>query len=434
MNKRFFWFISLTIIMSLVLVSCVGQADMPTEEIVEEETEVAEETEIEVTETEEEPAVEEEPELIELIVWADELRAPIIDGLGNQFANEYGIKLTIQQLGFGDIRDQLAVAGPAGEGPDIIIGAHDWLGQLVSNGLVSTLDLGEKESEFLDASISAFVYDGELYGLPYATENIAFFCNADIIDTAPTTWDEVTTLAEQLEEESDGEVTAWTIQTNDPYHHFPLMNSFGGYVFGLTEEGYDPDDVGIDSPGAIASAEWLQSMVEAGHLTPDVDYDVLHTLFTTGKVACIGTGPWALSAIRDSGVNYFISPFPAGDVGPGSPFLGVQGFMISAFSENQILAQTVLNEIFATEEFMQAMYDVDPRPSAYLAVRDATEDTDIAAFGIAGTTGLAMPAIPAMSSVWEAWGNATFLIITQELDATTAYTDAANQIRTLIEE
>jgi maltose-binding protein MalE len=39
-----------------------------------------------------------------------------------------------------------------------------------------------------------------------------------------------------------------------------------------------------------------------------------------------------------------------------------------------------------------------------------------------------------MSSVWEAWGNATFLIITQELDASVAYTDAANQIRTLIGE
>jgi len=409
---------------------------MPTEEVaIEEETEVIEETEVvEETEIIEETEAEEETNLVELIVWADELRAPIIDSLGNQFASEYGISLIIQQLGFGDIRDQLAVAGPAGEGPDIIIGAHDWLGQIVSNGLVSPLDLGEKESEFLDAAITAFIYEGELYGLPYATENIAFFCNADIIDTAPTTWAEVKTLAEDLEAESEGEVTAWTIQTNDPYHHFPLMNSFGGYVFGLTDEGYDPNDVGLDSPSAITSAEWLQSMVEAEHLTADVDYDVLHTLFTTGKVACIGTGPWALSAIRDSGVNYFISPFPAGDAGPGRPFLGVQGFMISAFSENQILAQTVLNEIFATDEFMQALYDVDPRPSAYLSVRNTTEDVDIAAFGVAGATGLAMPAIPAMSSVWEAWGNATFLIITQELNASAAYTDAANQIRTLIGE
>ena len=428
MNKKYFWFASLLIIFSLVLAACGGQVETPTKEVVEvppEPTEVV---------VEEEPEVEEESELVELIVWADELRAPIINELGNQFANEYGVSLTIQQMGFGDIRDQLAVAGPAGEGPDIIIGAHDWLGQLVSNGLVSTLDLGEKESEYLDAAITAFVYEGQLYGLPYATENIAFFCNGDLVDTAPTTWDEVMTLAVDLEAASDGEVTAWTIQTIDPYHHFPLTNSFGGYVFKLSDEGYDPDDVGLDSPGAIAAGEWLQAMVEAGHLSADVDYDVLHTLFTTGKAACIGTGPWALSMIRDSGVNYFISPFPAGDTGAGSPFLGVQGFMVSAFSENQLLAQTVLNEIFATEEFMQAMYDVDPRPSAYLEVRDSTEDADLAAFAAAGALGYPMPAIPAMGSVWEAWGNATSLIITLQLDAADALTDAANQVRTLIAE
>ena len=63
--------------------------------------------------------------LTELTVWADETRSPIISDLGNQFAAQYGVHLNVQEMGFGDIRDQLAVAGPAGEGPDIIIGADD---------------------------------------------------------------------------------------------------------------------------------------------------------------------------------------------------------------------------------------------------------------------------------------------------------------------
>jgi maltose-binding protein MalE len=268
--------------------------------------------------------------------------------------------------------------------------------------------------------------------MPYATENIAFVCNPALAETAPATWDEVMALAEELEAGSDGATTAWTIQTNDPYHHFPLLTSYGGYVFGLTEEGYDASDVGLDSAGAVASAEFLQTMTEAGHLEPDVDYDVMHALFTGGSVACIGTGPWALDLLRESGIEYTINPFPAGDEGPGRPFLGVQGFMVSAFSENQLLAQTVLTEVFATEEFMQAMYDANPRPSAYLAVRDATDDADLAAFGVAGEDGLPMPAIPAMSSVWEAWGNASTLVISGQQDAASAYATAGEQIRTLI--
>ncbi|MGH2606484.1 MAG: sugar ABC transporter substrate-binding protein [Anaerolineales bacterium] len=369
--------------------------------------------------------------LVELVVWADELRAPIFTAQAAA-AEELGIQLTVQQMGFGDIRDQLAIAGPAGEGPDIIIGAHDWLGQLVVNGLLSPIDLGSLGTEFLPAALDAFTYEGQLYGVPYATENVAFFCNPDVVETAPATWDDVTALAEELETESGGAVTAWTIQTSDPYHYFPVMSSFGGYVFGVTDEGYDPSDVGLDGPGSQEAAAWLQAMAEAGHLKPDVDYDVMHAQFEGGQVACIGTGPWALNRIRESGVAYTINPYPAGSTGSGKPFLGVQGLMISAFSENQLLAQTFLTEIVATEEFMQAMYDADPRPSALLAVREATVDADLAAFAAAGEEGQPMPAIPEMSSVWEAWANAISLTITQQSTGAEAFTNAAEQIRTAI--
>ena len=415
--KKTLWLLSLLVVSSLLLAACGAATPTPTEEPQATEAPTEEATAAPLT---------------ELVVWADELRAPIISDLGNQFAAEFGVTLTVQEMGFGDIRDQLAVAGPAGEGPDIIIGAHDWLGQLVSNGLVAPIDLGAKLGDFLEAATTAFTYDGQLYGVPYATENIAFFCNPDLAPTAPTTWDEVTALAEQLEASSGGATTAWTIQTNDPYHYFPVMNSFGGYVFGVTDQGYDPTDVGLDSEGSLAAGAWLQSMAEAGHLKPDIDYDTMHAMFTGGQVACIGTGPWALSLIRDSGVNYTINPFPSGGAAAGKPFLGVQGFMVSAFSENQLLAQTVLTEVFSTPEFMQAMYDADPRPSALLAVRDATTDPDLAAFAAAGVEGLPMPAIPEMSSVWEAWTNAITLTITQQQDAASAFSTAAEQVRTLI--
>jgi len=92
----------------------------------------------------------------------------------------------------------------------------------------------------------------------------------------------------------------------------------------------------------------------------------------------------------------------------------------------------VLTEVFATQEFMQAMYDADPRPSAFLAVRDATTDADLASFAAAGAEGQPMPAIPEMSSVWEAWTNAITLTITMQQDGASAFATAAEQVRTLI--
>ncbi|MBN1267583.1 MAG: maltose ABC transporter substrate-binding protein [Anaerolineales bacterium] len=434
MKKNVVWMLFiLTIVASLLVTACgAPAAEEPMEEPAAEEP-MAEEP---AAEEPAEEAVVEEPaaDLVELIVWADDTRSPVINDLAASVAEEYGVSLVVQEMAFGDIRDQLAVAGPAGEGPDIIIGAHDWLGQLVANGLVAPLDMGAKEADFLPAAVTAFSYEGTLYGLPYGTENVAFLCNPDLVETTPATWDDVTALAETLEAESDGAVTAWTIQTRDPYHYFPLMTAYGGYVFGLTDAGYDPADVGLDSEGAIAAATWMSDMAAAGHLEPDVDYDVMHALFNNSEVACIGTGPWALPMIRESGVNYVVSAYPEGPAGVAKPFMGVQGFMVSAFSENQLLAQTVLLEIFATEDFMQALFDADPRPSAYMSVRDAISDPDIAAFAAAGQEAYPMPAIPEMSSVWEAWTNAEELVITQQLTPEEAFSDAAEQVRTLIAE
>jgi len=233
------------------------------------------------------------------------------------------------------------------------------------------------------------------------------------VETPPTTWTEVETLAAQLE--TDGAVQQGFIhQESDPYHFFPIMSAFGGYVFGLTDEGYDPEDVGIDSEGSLAAATWLDNMYKAGHLKSGaaVNYDIMHEVF-------------------GNGVPFAVTTIPA-ETQPAQPFLGVQGFMISNFSSDPLLAQTFLQEFVANEETMQAIFDADPRPSAFLPVRDQIEDPELAAFAEAGVEGLPMPAIPEMSAVWSAWGNGLTLIGQQREDPVQAFTDAAEQIRTAI--
>lgn len=367
-----------------------------------------------------------------LTIWADDTRSPVLEALGAAFEAEYGVKIVVTQKAFGSIRDDLKVAGPAGEGPDIIIGAHDWLGELVENGLLAEIDLGDSRDDFLPAAVQAFTYDGKLYGMPYATENVAFVYNTDLVETPPTTWSEVEELAAQLE--ADGAVAQGFIhQESDPYHFFPIMTSFGGYVFGQTDEGYDAADVGIDSEGSIAAATWLDGMYKAGHLKTGaaVNYDIMHAQFGEGDAAMMITGPWALPTIRESGVPYAVTTIPSETQG-AQPFLGVQGFMISQFSDDQLLAQTFLQEYVANTDTMQAIFDADPRPSAFIPVREAITDVDLAAFADAGADGLPMPAIPEMSAVWSAWGNALTFVGQQSEDPAAAFQQAAEQIREAI--
>lgn len=74
------------------------------------------------------------------------------------------------QKNFEDLRADFLAQVPTGEGPDITVGAHDWLGELVESGVVDTIDLGDRAADFEQVTLDAFTYDGQLYALPYAQE------------------------------------------------------------------------------------------------------------------------------------------------------------------------------------------------------------------------------------------------------------------------
>ncbi|MBN2005078.1 MAG: extracellular solute-binding protein [Anaerolineae bacterium] len=371
-----------------------------------------------------------------LVIWADETRVPALQSLAEAFKAEYGIDIVVEQLAFGDIRDIFAVAAPAGEGPDIIIGAHDWLGELAASGLLAPIDLGDKIADFSPAAVQAFTYQGELYGMPNAIENVAFFRNVDLVPDAPETWDEVLSVSKELAKDNGEDLEAnqygFVRMEGDPYHFFPIQTAFGGYIFGYNEDrSWDPTNVGLDSEGSIAAAQWYADLITNKLQPPAMDSETMVSWFEKGKAAMIITGPWNLPRIKESGVNYAISNIPSATE-IGRPFLGAQGFMINAFSKEPLLAQVFLVEFVATTETMQAFYDSQPRPPVYLPFMQTLDDPDQVAFSQAGAQAVPMPAIPEMSAVWDAWTNALVLIAQNGDDPASAFTNAAQQIRDAI--
>jgi len=376
-------------------------------------------------------------ELVPIVIWTDALLAEVINSAAPEFEAEYGVDLVTKEFGWGAILGNFQVAAPVGEGPDIIVAPHDWLGELVSNGLLLSLDLGDKLQDFSSNAISAFTYEGELYGMPYMMENVALFRNSDLVPTAPATWDDVADISRSLAENNTDDIETnqygFILQGNDAYHFYPLMTAYGGYVFGQTVDGmYDATDIGIDSPGTIEAAIFLDSMIEEGLIPSSVDGQMVLDWFLAGKAAMIITGPWNLPQIEASGIDLAIDPLPKGTT-ESRPFLGTAGFMVSSFSENQLLAQIVVTEFLGTSKLMRAFYDAQPRPSAYLPVANSIDDPSINALSVAGENAMPMPSIPEMGSVWQAWINAITLVTQQTSDPEKAFSMAGKQIDTSIE-
>jgi maltose-binding protein MalE len=366
-----------------------------------------------------------------LRIWADDTRTPILQGLADQFLADYNVELVVEDLGIvQDIRSQVLIAVPAGEGPDIYIGVHDWLGALVESGLAAPIDLGAKADSFVPLTLEAFTYtDGKLYGMPYATENMGFFYNTDLVPEPPTTWDQVLEIGRALK--AEGKVEYAIAIAGDPgYNSFPMQSAFGGYIFGKDESGaLNAGDIGLGSEGEIAGVTWMRKAVEEGLMPETTDQETNYALFETGKIPFIMTGPWRLENIRASGVPYAIAnSFPDN----AAPLLGVQGFFVNPLSENVLLAQTFLTEYIATDEVMKTLYETGNRPSAFKSVLEITEDADLKAMGLAGANAIPMPNIPEMGSVWGAWNAGITIAITGQETPEKAMADATQQIKDLI--
>jgi arabinogalactan oligomer / maltooligosaccharide transport system substrate-binding protein len=441
--KRKTWTLVLLLMAAVLVLSACGTPDAtpaaePTAAVVEPTAVVVEPTEApeptEVVAPTEAPAPTEPPVAAPdatVRIWADDTRTPILLGFADEFLADYNVELVVEDLGrVQDIRSQAIIAIPAGEGPDIYLGVHDWLGALVESGLVAPIDLGDKRDEFVETTLEAFTYtDGNLYGVPYAFENLGFFYNTELVEEPPATWEEVLEIGRTLKAEGSAQY-AFAVATGPGYNALPIQTAFGGYVFGTTEDGqWNPNDVGLDSPGMIEAVTYMTEAAEEGLMAERFDYETAHSLFESGDIPFIMAGPWALDRIRASGVPYEVTTFP----GDGVPFLGVQGFMVNPLSENVLLAQAFLTEYVATEEMMQLLQETGNRPSAFKSVLETMEDPDLVGFGEAGVNAMPMPNIPEMGSMWSAWDNGITLAVTGEQTPEEAMTDAAEQVRALIQ-
>ncbi|GAA5207802.1 sugar ABC transporter substrate-binding protein [Microbacterium kyungheense] len=349
----------------------------------------------------------------ELVIWTDEERQAAVKDAAKAFEDETGATVKIVKKNFEDLRNDFIAQVPTGKGPDITVGAHDWLGALVAAGVVDTIDLGDKASEFEPVALEAMTYDGQLYALPYSLETIALVQNADLVGTdAPATWDDM--IQKGL---AAGTERPFVINTNgetgDGYTMYGFQTSFGAPVFVQDASGSYTTEVGMGGAAGEAFAQWLGANGKngTGYISTTVDYDINNELFNTGKAPYTIQGPWAISAYPDV-KNIVVNPIPSAGGEPAAPFVGVQGFYLSAQSKNKLLAQSFLVDYLGTEEAQRALYEADPRIPAWSTLAtEVASDPIIAGFLASAQNGVPMPSIPEMGSVWDLWNAAQSQII-----------------------
>ena len=136
---------------------------------------------------------------VDLVIWSDADRATILQKYADQFGQEQGIKVQIQVST--DVRKDFKAATDAGKGPDVIVGAHDWLGELVQNGAVKPVNLSaDQQANFLPSAIQAAKFNDQLYGVPYAIENLGLVRNTALAPDAPASFEDMVAQGKALKD------------------------------------------------------------------------------------------------------------------------------------------------------------------------------------------------------------------------------------------
>lgn len=354
----------------------------------------------------------------DLVVWTDDQKVDPVTELAEKFGADNGISVAVQVVT--DLQSNFLTANSAGNGPDVVVGAHDWIGNMVQNGAVEPLQLTPDQlGEYSQLAVDATAYEGSLYGLPYGVESLVLYRNTDAAPAEPTTLEEAFDAGEAA-------VAAGTVESpfnlqvgeqGDAYHMQPLYTSAGGYVFGgNAADGYETSDLGIGQPGSVQAAQKIGELGEGGRgiLRRSISEDNSIALFAAGKAAFLVSGPWALRDIEASGVPFDVSPMPGfADGGPAVPFSGVQAFFVASQGANKAFAQEFVANALNTEEAMKTMYDGANIPPSRTSLQEseAASDPRLGRFVEAALAGSPMPANPAMASVFEPLGQADAAIV-----------------------
>jgi len=371
----------------------------------------------------------------DLLVWTDALKIAGVKKVADEFAAANGITVKVQAISE-DLQGSFVTADAAGNGPDVVVGAHDWIGNLVQNGAIDPLNLAPEElSGYSEKAVQATTYDGKLYGVPYGIEALALYRNTDVVPDEPATMDDAIAAGQAAVEAGDVE-SALNLpvgELGDAYHMEPILTSLGGYIFAYDEAtGYDPNDVGIGKEGSVTAAKKIAELADQRVLRTSISGDNSIALFTSGKAAFLVSGPWALADVKKAGFEYAIQPLPGFQgAEAAAPFMGAQAFMVAANGANKDIAQEFVNNGVNTEEAMQTLFTETQLPPAMTAVQESLDDPDVTVFTDAANAGAPMPAIPAMAAVWEPLGKAYSAIVSGK-DPTATIQSAGDTINKAI--
>lgn len=363
----------------------------------------------------------------ELSIWMDSDRLPAMREAGRKFEHDYGIKVNVDATE--NIPNNFPLAAQSDKGPDVVIFAHDKVGEWADGGLIAPIPVAASyRARFHGNCWDAVRHRGEYWGYPLCFEVVGLIYNKKLVPgSPPAQLSDLIDLNQRIKAERPG-VTTILWDYASPYYSWGIFGSAGAYVFGKTDSGYDTKDVGIATPGAIDALNQLVGLVHAGVLPKAASMaGIPKEMMAEGKLAMMISGPWDWPDLMKSGIDFGVAPIPGVDGKPGKAFVGVSVAYINRSSPNLDIARQFLENYAITDEALSTANKLKPIgiPALNsLYERMSKNDELLREMEVCADDGEVMPNIPQMGRFWGAFGSALQLATNGQMTAQAALTEA----------
>jgi maltose/maltodextrin transport system substrate-binding protein len=366
-----------------------------------------------------------------ITIWCTDKEVSGLEPLKKQFKKKKKVKVEIEIQA--EPRSKYIQAAIAGTGPDILVGAHDWVGELAKNGVISEINLTDKERKrFWPVSINGFTYNGKLYGVPYCVEAMILIYNKKLIKTPPKTWEDLIKVAKPMTNEKENKYGFLYGIDNNFYNNFPFIGSQGGYIFKFDEGkgSYDITDVGLDTPGAIDGAKFILRLVNEGIVPTSANNGTVESAFLDGKVAMIMDGPWNTKNYA-ANLDIGVAKLPTLKGKPTVPFVGARGFMMNTASKMSNYAKEFIINYAGEEDGQAKMFEEGGRPPAHIEAckKIMKENNVVKTVVLSANDGIPMPNVKAMAVIWNYAAGMVDAFKTGETSVENAIRGATKSIR-----
>lgn len=166
----------------------------------------------------------------ELLIWMDADRGHALEPIAQKFEHDFGLKATIEAPE--KLTDSFPRAAQAAKGPDVVIWAHDKLGEWADGGLIVPVEISDELAKrFFPKARQAVLHDHRMWGYPIALETVTLIYNRTLLDrSAPTELSQLASINQEMKQKHPG-VTTILWDYKSPYYSWGILASAGGYVF-----------------------------------------------------------------------------------------------------------------------------------------------------------------------------------------------------------